>query len=197
MPPEVRLATPDDRARVVETLVAAFVADPVLRYLFPGEADFAAGAPVFFGGLFDKRCAAGTAWVVDGGSAAALWDSPSAPETPTDLSALDPASLARIDEYDAAVHAALPSAPIWYLGVLGTHPDAVGRGWGRAVMEPGLLRASEAGLPAVLETSNPRNLDFYGRGGWEVATVVESPVMTWVLTRSAVPVNPVPPLARR
>jgi signal transduction histidine kinase len=47
----------------------------------------------------------------------------------------------------------------------------------------GIERATAEGLPCVLETSKPENLDFYGRGGWEVIDGVESPVQTWVLRR--------------
>lgn len=182
MASEVRLATSGDRARVVESLAAAFVADPVLRYLFPTDDEFHVGAPVFFGALFDNRLGAGTVWVADEGRAASLWDGPQATGS-SDLSGLQPGPLARVQEYDAAIHAALPRTPFWYLGVLGTHPDAAGRGLGRAVMAAGVASAEESGLPCVLETSKPENLEFYARGGWEVIDVVENPVRTWVLRR--------------
>ena len=191
MAPEVRLATPGDRARVVESLAAAFVADPVLRYLLPSDDEFRAGAPVFFGALFDKRVRSGTVWVADDGLAASLWDAPEASGS-SDLSALGAGPQSRLQEYDAAIHGALPRIPFWYLGVLGTHPDAVGRGLGRAVMAAGIAAAAESGLPCVLETSTPRNLDFYGRDGWQVTGTVDAPVRTWILR-----VNPDTPLARR
>lgn len=174
----VRLATPADRARVLDTLVAAFVADPVLRYLFPDDDAYRPGAAVFFGALFGKRVAAGTAWVAEDGRAVALWDSAD-PTGSSDLSGLDPAVRSRLMDYDDAVHAALPSESFWYLGVLGTHPDAAGRGWGRALMAAGIGAAS--GLPCVLETSNPENLGFYGRSGWQVIDAIDHPVPTWIL----------------
>jgi hypothetical protein len=37
--PDVVVATPADRERVVDTFVAAFAADPALRYFFPDDAD--------------------------------------------------------------------------------------------------------------------------------------------------------------
>lgn len=186
---EVRLAVPGDRTRVTDTLVAAFAGDPVLRYLFPGDAEYPLGAAEFFGALFDKRVAAGTAWVADDGRAVALWDGADATGS-SDLGGLDPAVRARLAEYDDAVHAALPSEPFWYLGVLGTHPDSAGKGWGRALMSAGIAAAGN--LPCLLETSNPANVGFYGRSGWQVAGEIDQPVPTWILR-----IDPVPPLARR
>ncbi|MEK8109888.1 GNAT family N-acetyltransferase [Micromonospora sp. M12] len=87
----------------------------------------------------------------------------------------------RVRGYDEVVHAALPTYPFWYLGVLGTHPDSAGRGWGRAVMRAGLERAAADGLPAILETSKPGNVELYRRAGWEVVGSLSEPVPTWIM----------------
>jgi ribosomal protein S18 acetylase RimI-like enzyme len=87
----------------------------------------------------------------------------------------------RIDAYERVVHAAMPTFPFWYLGVLGTHPDSAGRRWGRAVMDAGLRRAAADGMPAVLETSNPVNVEIYRRSGWRVINTVTEPVPVWVM----------------
>ena len=92
-------------------------------------------------------------------------------------------ALERVRAYDEAVHAALPSEPFWYLGVLGTHPDHTGRRWAQAVMHAGLDRAAADALPAVLETSNPANVDFYRRAGWQVTAEVETPLPIWIMQR--------------
>jgi GNAT superfamily N-acetyltransferase len=184
----VRPATPADRARVLETLVAAFAADPVLRYLFPDDPPYAQGAPVFFGALFDKRVARDAVWVAEDGLAAALWDPADSADSTTgaaDLSRLPEDVLQRVDAYDQAVHDALPAEDFWYLGVLGTHPSASGRGLGRAVMSAGVASATAQQLPCVLETSSLANVDFYGRGGWEVVGEIAAPVPTWILRRDA------------
>ena len=178
----IRPATPADRPRIVETLVAAFAADPVLRFQFPDDETYPASGGAFFGALFDKRVVRDAVWVADDGAAVAMWD-PAGSTGSSDLSALSPDELDRVNEYDHAVHGALPDESFWYLGVLGTHPDAVGRGLGRAVMRPGIERADAEGLPCVLETSNPANLDFYGRDGWEPVGDIDRPVRTWILRR--------------
>jgi len=186
---EIAIARPDDRDRVVGSLVAAFVGDPVLRHLFPDEQTYPAYAAAFFGRLFDKRVGGQTIWTIGRGASVAMWDAPAAvPEPPDDtLSAQLPAdALARVDAYDRAVHAALPATPFWYLGVLGTHPDHAGRRWGHAVMQAGLRRAAADGLPAVLETSNPGNVEVYRRAGWAVVAVVPAgPLTVWIMRQPA------------
>nr|WP_036342786.1 GNAT family N-acetyltransferase [Micromonospora purpureochromogenes] len=182
--PEITVATPEDRAQVVTSLVAAFTKDPVLRHLFPDEATYARYAAAFFGHLFDKRVRKETIWTIGRGASVAIWEPPASggAQPDDDLAAQLPADvLSRVRAYDEAVHAALPSAPFWYLGVLGTHPDHAGRRWGHAVMKVGLDRAASDGLPAILETSNPDNVEVYRRAGWEVVHAFAEPLPTWVM----------------
>lgn len=182
--PEITVATPADREVVVSSLVAAFGKDPVLRYLFPEEATYPRYAAAFFGHLFDKRVRKQTIWTIEGGASTAIWEPPRAPDEANDdapLAHLPAGPLARVLAYDEAVHAVLPSTPFWYLGVLATHPASAGRGWGRAVMHAGLSRAAADGLPAVLETSNPANVEMYRRAGWQVVDTVTDPLPIWVM----------------
>lgn len=167
--PPVRLGAATDRERVVETVVAAFAADPAFAHFFPGS--YAEDAPVFAGNLYDARLATGTVWVVEDGSAVAMWDPPGAPSV--DVTAgLTPAARDRLDRYDALVHAVMPTEPHWYLGVLATHPARAGRRWGRAVMAPGLDRARADGLPAYLETATAANEAIYVASGWTLTATV-------------------------
>ncbi len=178
--PPVRLATRDDRERVVDTVVAAFAADPAFRHFFPGD-EYADQAPIFAAHLFDQRAQHGGVWLAEEGAAVALWNPPGVvPEWP-------PAGQAdvvvrRLDRYDAVVHQLLPTEPHWYLGVLATHPDHAGRRLGRAVMAAGIERAHRDGVPAYLETVTETNLAIYTRSGWQVtgATSVDG-LDVWVL----------------
>jgi GNAT superfamily N-acetyltransferase len=164
-------------------MVAAFVDDPVVRHLFPDEDTYPQYAAAFFGHLFDKRVCHGTVWTIERGASAAMWDGPSAePGPPGGLDELPADVRARVTAYDDALHAVLPRTPFWYLGVLGTHPDYAGRRWGRAVMAVGLRRAATDGLPAVLETSNPANIEVYRRAGWTVIRdLTHHGVNVWVM----------------
>ncbi|WP_433262997.1 GNAT family N-acetyltransferase [Micromonospora vinacea] len=187
--PEITIATPADRDAVVGSLVAAFVKDPVLRHLFPDEETYPRYAAAFFGHLFDKRVHRSSIWTIGGGASVAIWEPPAgqpadppAPGYGSPEEGRYPADvLARVESYDQAVHDALPTFPFWYLGVLGTHPDSAGRGWGRAVMRAGLERAAADGLPAILETSKPANVELYRRAGWEVVGSLAEPVPTWIM----------------
>jgi GNAT superfamily N-acetyltransferase len=179
--PEVTRATEADRARVVDTVVAAFRDDPAFHYFFPSKELYEEHAPVFAGHLFDARVRHGTVWVADGGAAVSMWDPPAA--IAWKQAPLPAETLARLKAYDVVVHATLPPTPFWYLGVLATHPDHAGRRLGRTVMAAGLAAATGAGLPAYLETTNPVNVELYRRAGWDVVeslTVDTLPV--WVMT---------------
>jgi GNAT superfamily N-acetyltransferase len=181
---EVRRATGADRGRVVETFMAAFEADPALRYFFPDE-EYAAHGSAFAGWLFDRRVGAGTVWVADDGAAIALWDGPARPDRVAPAPTLPRGPQERLDAYDAAVHHHLPTTAHWYLGVLATHPDRAGQRLGRAVMAAGLAEAARDGLPAYLETTNPNNVEIYRRAGWEVAARAGVPGLdVWVMVHN-------------
>ena len=116
----------------------------------------------------------------------AIWEPPGV-EHPRDTlgEQLPAAEFERVRAYDDAVHAALPHEPFWYLGVLGTHPDHTGRRWAQAVMRAGLDSAAADRLPAVLETGNPGNVDFYRRAGWHVIGELTAPLPIWIMKQES------------
>jgi GNAT superfamily N-acetyltransferase len=182
---EINPATPADRDRVVDTVVAAFRADPAFRYFFPDDDTYPAHAAEFTRYLFDRRVLLGTVWVALDGAVTALWDPPAPAGDAGTVAAPDlPAeTLERIGRYDAAVHGMLPAEPHWYLGVLATRPDHAGQRLGRRLMAAGVTTAHAEGLPACLETTNPANVELYRREGWEVLDRVRGGGVpdTWVL----------------
>ena len=64
-----------------------------------------------------------------------------------------------------AVH---PAEPHWYLAVIGTDPSVRGGGCGHALMRSRLERCDAEYAPAYLESSNPDNIGYYNRFGFEV-----------------------------
>jgi len=58
--------------------------------------------------------------------------------------------------------------PHWYVFILGVNPARQGEGFGRVLMNEVCARAERDGVAAYLETTNPVNLGFYGRFGFEV-----------------------------
>lgn len=80
-----------------------------------------------------------------------------------------PTALPRFARVGATLERSLPTEPVWYLQVLGVRPRGQRSGIGRRLMEPGLARADEARLPCHLHTSDPANIAYYQRFGFEVA----------------------------
>jgi GNAT superfamily N-acetyltransferase len=68
-----------------------------------------------------------------------------------------------------------PAEPHWYLEAIGTVPEARGRGIGPTVLTPVLDRCDAEGVPAYLESSNPRNIPFYERHGFVRRPLFELP----------------------
>ncbi len=61
-----------------------------------------------------------------------------------------------------------PTMPHWYVVVLGVHAAHQGKGLGGKLLGSVLEQADAEKVAVYLESSNPRNLDFYKRHGFEV-----------------------------
>ena len=66
-----------------------------------------------------------------------------------------------------------PAEPHWYLWTLGVDARTQGRGVGSAVLRHTLARIDEAGAVAYLEASDPKNVPFYERHGFEALGIIE------------------------
>ncbi len=65
------------------------------------------------------------------------------------------------------MHQSRLAEPHWYLAVLGTLPDEQSKGLGSRVLAPMLDRCDRVGDLVYLESSNPANVGFYRRHGFE------------------------------
>ena len=172
--PEVIAAGPSDAARVIDMLMLAFAADPPNRWLFPDAHDYVRNFPKFVQGLGGSalrerhrihdvrlfrrdlvacaRCQPGRGGTLAphrGGRCAGQAD-----------------GARRRDRPDGP----LPSAGAALVSAVHRRRSQRGRGRGLAPRCCGrsLARCDEAGLPAYLESSNPRNRPLYQRHGFEV-----------------------------
>ena len=188
-----------ERDAVLATVVEAFRTDPQLRWYFPDDAGYDAGAPRFFGVLLDTRIEGGEVWAVDDLSAVALWIPPGGNLLGPDavearyaeaVATLPAPAPERIAVTDRLVDGLQPRRPHWYLGVLATRPERRGRGLASAVLAPVLAAADRAGVPVALETSTARNVAYYGRHGFatlgEQALGPDSPTVR-VMQREPLP----------
>jgi ribosomal protein S18 acetylase RimI-like enzyme len=170
-------ATRIEPAEITPTLLAAFAADPVIRWLYPDEEAYQRAMTevvrLSAGAAFD----AGTVDIAAGGAAVAIWDPPGTDRDPEEASAawaahfqahVDPERLVDVFAWGEQVGHFHPTERHWYLATIGVAPDHQGRGHGAALLRAGLERCDRDGLPAYLESGNPRNRTLYERHGFEV-----------------------------
>ena len=85
----------------------------------------------------------------------------------------------RVDDLMKQHH---PAEPHWYLSVIGSDPAVRGGGFGQALMRSRLDRVDAEHAPAYLESSNPDNIPYYLRFGFEVTGEIVLPDGGPVLT---------------
>jgi GNAT superfamily N-acetyltransferase len=180
--------TPEDQARTFATLLSAFRADPVERWLYPDEYDYDEFFPAFLAAFGGGAFAHDTMWQSDDFAAVALWLAPGAdPDTDEIVRVLMTTvdetrhgdTMACLEQMDAA-H---PRYPHWYLPWFGVEARAQGAGLGGTLMVNCLRAVDETGLRAYLETPNPRTISFYERYGFRDRTA-DCPVITFMLRES-------------
>ena len=163
----------DHSDSLLNVLMLAFSSDPCMRWTFRRPDVFLAafkpfvtllGAGMNHDGLF----------LTQDGAAGALWLPPGVEQDGEAIGALldqllpdhpDPAAGEQIGREMRGFH---PHEPHWYLSMLGVDPSSQGRGYGSALLKAGLARCDADGLPAYLESSNPKNVPLYERFGFEV-----------------------------
>jgi GNAT superfamily N-acetyltransferase len=186
--------TPEqDQAKTLATLVSAFRADPVERWLYPDEHDYDEFFPAFVAAFGGAAFAHDTVWQRDDFAAVALWLTPGSEPDADEIvrvlmTTVDEArhgdTLAAVEQMDAA-H---PRYPHWYLPWFGVEASAQGSGLGGRLMVDCLNVVDETGLPAYLETPNLRTVAFYERHGFRVTgstRTVDCPVITFMLRNPA------------
>jgi GNAT superfamily N-acetyltransferase len=179
----IRESTSADRAAISQTIGRAFFDDPIAVYLFPNEATRRAGFGSFARLAMDQFSGTGVTLVTDPVRGAAIWQSPSPPQ----LGFWRQAGLAfRLlltagTSYSRALRLGKTfekhhlKEPHWYLAILGTEPEAQGRGLGTALLQPILECCDEQRSSAYLESSKQRNIPFYQRQGFEVTGEISIP----------------------
>lgn len=171
--------TPQGVAAVRATLAAAFVDDPMLRWIFPDPVQQAPATAAWLGVFVEAYAAAGVSDVVDTDEMAAagiaLWRCSTEPLPFSQAPSLGGLMAAFLGVQQAtslgaglsAFAANKPEPPFHYLQFLAVHPGQQGQGLGRQLIVHGQQRAAAAGVGVYLESTNPRNLPFYRSCGFE------------------------------
>jgi GNAT superfamily N-acetyltransferase len=165
------IAGPEHADKVIGVLTRAFASDPPNRWMYPDPAQYHRYFPAFVRALGGLALSGRTAFVNSDCSAAALWLAPDAAPDEQAIMALIENSVAphRRDDLAAVIDEmgrSHPHEPHWYLPFVGVEPARQGQGLGAAVLQPVLAECDATGLPAYLESTNPRNQAFYERHGF-------------------------------
>lgn len=178
---QVAAAGPADIAALSHALGRAFFDDPVMTWMLPDPRARRRKLHKLFAALTrHHHLARGGVEVATAGSpdicAAALWDPPGQwrhttveelRAAPSMLLAFGTA-LRRGMQVSDLMKQHHPEEPHWYLAVIGSDPAVRGAGLGHALMSSRLDRCDAEAAPAYLESSNPDNIGYYQRFGFEV-----------------------------
>ena len=189
---DVHSATERDRHTVIGVITLAFATDPMARWAFPDPATYLAVMPHVAAAFGGNGFPHGAAHLIDGGMGAAMWLPPGVAPDDERLVALTNenvpkdrlADMMQIFEQMDRFH---PPDPCWYLPLIGVDPAHQGRGCGSALLRYALARCDRDGMPAYLESSNPRNVSLYLRHGFEMIGNIQvgsSPTLVPMLRRS-------------
>jgi ribosomal protein S18 acetylase RimI-like enzyme len=174
----VKTATAADETRVIDSLSLAFVADPASRWVWSDPQEYLENFPKFAKAFGGRAFENGSAYYVDGYAGAALWLPPNIhPDVETIASLLERTGSAQAQKDAMEVFEQMgnyhPQEPHWYLPLLGVDPLWHGKGFGSALMKHALGRSDRDNKLAYLESSNPKNVPFYERHGFELLGTIQ------------------------
>lgn len=184
----MRYATAANLEPMAEVLSAAFVDDPLFRWMFHDQ--IVEGVGEWFRLVVPLLFARGHTYFDTGRRSVAIWSPPDVPLlTPADYEAAEAVVARRSTVGHAAeVFGALrtagahrPATPNWQLIYLCVAPGSQGRGEGVETLAPMLSMCDAQEFPAYLHSTNPRNVPFYERLGFrvlaEIPTGEDGPVI--------------------
>ena len=157
----------------VAILVDGFFDNPVMSWIFQDESSRAEALESWFRFWVETYGDAGLLITSEEGDGAALWATPGvSPLTNDQVASLVGIVQAHNGDRTGLVMGGLaqvrqPETPHWYLAGIAARRGQRARGVGAGLLEPFLARSDDEGVPIYLESSNPRNLTFYRRYGFD------------------------------
>jgi GNAT superfamily N-acetyltransferase len=179
-------AAQQDFDRSISALVAAFIADPFIRWMLPDAKQYLHYFPLvlkyFAGGAF----AHDSAWRSEDYRAAAMWLPPGISPDDDALGSImeegiDNNLLGEVFGVMEQVDASHPDEEHWYLPAIGVEPLHQGKGYGSALLTSGVRICDENHVAAYLEATNPANIPLYERFGFKAVGEIQagsSPAIT-------------------
>ncbi|WP_148686137.1 GNAT family N-acetyltransferase [Candidatus Nitrosocosmicus hydrocola] len=175
---EVKTATGYEQDAVIDALKLAFGADPATRWVWPDPREYILHFSKFARAFGGKAFVNNTAHYVGNYSGVALWLPPNTePDVDTLLSLLRNTTTEEVQNTVPGVFEKMgsfhPNEPHWYLPLLGVDPLYHGKGLGSILMNYSTKIFDNLNTLAYLESSNPRNIPFYKRHGFELLGTIE------------------------
>ena len=168
----VKTSTELDESAIIDTLKLAFVADPATRWVWPDPQKYLDNFSMFAKAFGGKAFAHRSAQYVGNYSGAALWLPPNVhPDVDLLIELLQSTGSDEAKKDGPVIFEKMsgyhPSEPHWYLPLLGVDPYYHGKGLGSTLMQHAIDKCDQDNKFAYLESSNPRNISFYERHGFE------------------------------
>ncbi|ULE31920.1 GNAT family N-acetyltransferase [Mycobacterium sp. IDR2000157661] len=175
-----------DVRRMSEVLARAFYRDPVMSWMLPDDSARGRGLQRMFAAMTRHHFLRTEGVEVARGErigAAALWDPPGRwKQSRLEETLMMPqfilafgTKVKRGQQVSDLMKERHPEEPHWYLAVIGSDPSVRGTGFGQALMRSRLDRCDAEYAPAYLESSNPDNIPYYQRFGFEVTGEIKLP----------------------
>jgi ribosomal protein S18 acetylase RimI-like enzyme len=179
---EIRTATVQDTAVIVDTAARSLDAEAMLRWSF-GEERFEERIRRHFNHYDGENARRGWVRLAADGAGIAVWIPPGAREEHEAIGPAPPGHESEILGDHVERHAAFwgwvgehePSEPLLYLSHVGVAPERQGEGLGSALMHDGLASADQDGVDAWLETSRADNAAYYERFGFRTWIEEDAP----------------------
>jgi ribosomal protein S18 acetylase RimI-like enzyme len=167
-----------ERDTAVKAIVEAFSSDPAARWMYPDSQQYWQHFPSFVEAFAGAAFEHGSADLVDGYLAAALWLPPGIHPDEEAMSKLirttvpenDQANVFAIFEQMDRHH---PAQPHWYLPMIGVDPAHQGKGYGSALLQHALARCDREDKLAYLESTSPSSVRLYQRHGFELLGTIQ------------------------
>jgi ribosomal protein S18 acetylase RimI-like enzyme len=180
-----------EQQAVLAVITLAFSTDPMARWTFPDPATYLRVWPQVARAFGGNAFAHGAAHLAASEAAAAMWLPPGVHPDSERLKALvaehaPGEQQADLERVSARMETHHPSEPCWYLPLIGVDPSCQGRGYGSTLLRYALEQCDRDGMPAYLESSNPRNIPLYQRHGFEIIGTIQagtSPTVVPMLRR--------------
>ena len=174
----VKKAAKYDVEQIIDSIVLAFSADPLVRWMYPSPQQYLKSFPDFLSTFGNPAFNSQTVYYAENYSGAAFWFPPQIePDTDSLIEViLQTVSQSQQDEVSSLLEKTSqfhPHDPHWYLGILGVEPNQQKKGYGSALIKQVLALCDRDHQIAYLESSNPANNKFYEQHGFEIIDQIQ------------------------